>query len=359
MATESDAPGIRVASMDAATRFGVSRVIEPAGALPQNARRIDNTPVARAGELLCAVDWLNIDSASFRQIDEACDGDTERIAAHITQTVRERGKQHNAVTGSGGMFVGRIVAHGAGRDDAPAPGTAIASLVSLTLTPLVLDEILAVDRKRGRLQVRGSAILCASASFATLPHDLPVAAALALFDVAGAPLQTARRVRPGMNVLVVGADGKSGLLACAAARAAGGRVTALVPGAGSPGAALLHSAGLAERVVTADARDALGSYAVYAAVVPDLADLTVNCVNVAGTELASLLCTRDRGTVFFFSMATSFSAAALGAEGMGKDVDMFIGNGFAQGHAEFALAVLRHEPALLNYFVAQYGGTDA
>ena len=77
---------------------------------------------------------------------------------------------------------------------------------------------------------------------------------------------------------------------------------------------------------------------------PGLADLAVNCVNVPGTELASILCASDEGTVYFFSMNTSFTAAALGAEGAGKDVTMIVGNGFAKGHADIALQTLRDHP---------------
>jgi len=88
-------------------RVGSHRVIEPKGALPQTAWKLDNTPIAFENEILCDVEALIIDSASFRQISEACGGDASRIADSISATVTERGKQHNAVTGSGGMFVGR------------------------------------------------------------------------------------------------------------------------------------------------------------------------------------------------------------------------------------------------------------
>ena len=87
---------------------------------------------------------------------------------------------------------------------------------------------------------------------------------------------------------------------------------------------------------------------------PALADLVVNCVNVGGTETASILCCKDHGTVYFFSMATSFTAAALGAEGIGKDVNMMVGNGYAKGHADIALQTLRDHPALNDYFTARY-----
>jgi L-erythro-3,5-diaminohexanoate dehydrogenase len=40
-------------------------------------------------------------------------------------------------------------------------------------------------------------------------------------------------------------------------------------------------------------------------------------------------------------MATSFSAAALGAEGMAADVTMLVGNGYTPGHAALALDLYR------------------
>ena len=43
-------------------------------------------------------------------------------------------------------------------------------------------------------------------------------------------------------------------------------------------------------------------------------------------------------------MATSFTAAALGAEGLAADVTMLIGNGYVPGHADYALQLLRDDP---------------
>jgi len=80
------------------------------------------------------------------------------------------------------------------------------------------------------------------------------------------------------------------------------------------------------------------------------ADVTVVCVDVAGCEGGAILATAQGGTVIFFSMATSFSAAALGAEGMAADVTMLIGNGYAPGHADLALGLIRTTPALRTLF---------
>jgi len=344
----------------AGCRLGSHRVLAPAGVLPQAAWQLDNTPVIRSNEILCDVDALNIDSASFKQIADWCAHDPVAIGAHIMATVAERGKQHNAVTGSGGMFVGRVRAIGddlAGRDDI-AVGDTIASLVSLTLTPLVIDRVRGVDVATGRVWVDGQAILFETGLYARLPDDIPIDVALAVLDVAGAPAQVGRLARAGGAVCVIGADGKSGLLSCAAAHASvgpTGRVIGIVPDAGTPAARLLLEHGYADTVVEADARDALGTADAVARVLPGLADLVVNCVNVPGTELASILCARDEGTIYFFSMSTSFTAAALGAEGAAKDVTMIVGIGFAKGHAALALATLRDNPAILRYFTQRYG----
>jgi L-erythro-3,5-diaminohexanoate dehydrogenase len=87
-----------------------------------------------------------------------------------------------------------------------------------------------------------------------------------------------------------------------------------------------------------------------AAAVGDQVDVTVVCVDVPGCEHGAVLATRDGGTVVFFSMATSFAAAALGAEGLAADVQMLIGNGYVPGHAQFALQLLRTEPGVRALF---------
>jgi L-erythro-3,5-diaminohexanoate dehydrogenase len=342
------------------TRWGSHRVLEPLGVLPQAAWKIDSTPCALDTEIVCDVEALNIDSSSFRQIVQACDRDPHRVAEHIVANVLERGKQHNAVTGSGGMFVGRVREIGTGMRASCdlAVGDRIASLVSLTLTPLAIERVLRIDMDTGRLWVDGTAVLFESAPYARLPDDIPDDTALAVLDVCGAPAQVYRLAQPGQTVLVIGADGKSGLLVCARARervGLAGRVVGVLPDRSTDGARLLEKEGYVDVLVECDARDALATHGAAANVIPQLADLTVNAVNVTGTEMSSILCTRDGGTVYFFSTCTSFTAAMLGAEGVGKDVTMIIGNGYAPGHAHLALQTLRDRPALKEYFMKRYG----
>ena len=85
-----------------------------------------------------------------------------------------------------------------------------------------------------------------------------------------------------------------------------------------------------------------------------LADVVINVVNIPNTEMSSIIACKDGGLVYFFSMATSFTKAALGAEGIGKDVTMLVGNGYTKGHSEVALQVLREDERIRNLFAQLY-----
>jgi L-erythro-3,5-diaminohexanoate dehydrogenase len=314
-------------------------VLEPPGVLPQAALRLDAEPGIGPDEVRIAVERLNLDAASFRQLAEACGGDGNAVRAAVLDIVATRGKMQNPVTGSGGMLIGTVEAAG---EDSPlglAVGDRVATLVSLTLTPLrITDGLAGWDGRSEQVPARGTAILFARSLAAVLPADLPDPVSLALLDVCGAPAATARAVqRAGArSVTVLGAAGKSGCLSLAAARAAGaGELTGVVRDERE--AAALTAAGLADRVVVADATDPLA----VAGAVGDPAEVTVVCVDVPGAEHGAILATADGGTVVFFSMATSFSRAALGAEGMAADVTMLIGNGYTPGHAQLALELYR------------------
>ena len=338
--------------------FGTHRVLEPKGVLPQPALRVDND-FSRlfCGELLLHVDKLNVDAASFRQMIDARGRDD--VADAVLETVAARGKQHNPVTGSGGMLLGRVAQFDPRRSDAAslAVGMKIASLVSLSLTPLRIDRITGVAHDSAQFDVEGEAVLFASAPYAKLPDDLPERLALAALDVAGAAPQVARLVRPGHVVAILGAGGKSGILCAAEARRTGGN-TAFIVGveSSSSAAAELSALGLCDAVLEHDGRDAVGVRDGFLRATEGReADVTLSCVNVTDAEMSAILITRDRGCAYFFAMSTSFTKCALGAEGVGKDINLLMGNGYVKDNAESTLSLLRASPSVLALFEKRYG----
>jgi len=346
--------------------LGIHRVIEPPGALPQPAWKLDNTPVAGSTETLINVQKLHIDSASFTQIADVCERDPERIGCHILDIIAKRGKMHNPITGSGGVLLGTIeqLDEVFGKKHNLAIGDTIVSLTSLSWLPLHLEQIHAIHLERSEVEVTGKAIFFRSNPLAKLPADLPQNIVVAALDVAGAPARVAAMVQPGQRVTVLGAGGTAGLLTLCAIREQLGASGQLM--------AIEYSEQALRDVASLGVTDVLlqGNATRPLELIEQVqhacsgheyqADLTINVVNVPNTEFATILLTKPDGRILFFSMATSFTVAALGAEGMARAVEMHIGNGYMPDHGTVALQLLRDFPQLHTIFTQRFNpsGTE-
>lgn len=350
-------------------KFGTHRVIEPKGVLPQPANKVDNNmDEIWDNEILIDVQTLNIDSASFTDIlnyakQQAGEGASQEkimdeVKKEMLYNVELQGKHRNRRTGSGGMLLGKIEKIGDAIKDKVEvkEGDRIATLVSLSLTPLRIDEILAIRPEVDQVDIKGKAILFESGIYAKIPEDLPEKLALSALDVAGAPAQTAKLCQYGQNVVILGAGGKSGMLCCYEAKKRVGVTGKVIGLANSPKSTQrIKELGFCDVVESVKGMTPAEIYElVYKLTNGKMADVTINCVNVPDQEMTAILCTKDEGTVYFFSMATSFTKASLGAEGIGADVNMIMGNGYTKGHAEFTLQELRESDKLRKIFTELY-----
>ena len=350
-------------------KYGTHRVIEPKGVLPQPANKLDNNmDVLYDNEILIDVQTLNIDSASFTDIhnyakEQAGAGASEEkvmeeVKKEMFLNVELHGKHRNRRTGSGGMLLGKVEKIGdalKGKIDLKE-GDRIATLVSLSLTPLRIDEIIAIRPDVDQVDIKGKAILFESGIYAKIPTDMPEKLALSALDVAGAPAQTAKLCQYGQTVVILGAGGKSGMLCCYEAKKRVGVTGTVIGIANSPKSTQrIKDLGFCDIVESAAGMTPVQVYELVERLTNGkMADVTINCVNVPDQEMTAVLVTKDDGTVYFFSMATSFTKASLGAEGIGSDVNMIMGNGYTKGHAEFTLQELRESPKLRKIFEELY-----
>jgi len=338
-------------------KYGTHRVITPEGTLPQPALKLDNTMEVYDNELLIDVSTLNIDSSSYTQIKEQCKNNANDMKNMILAIVAERGKMQNPVTGSGGMLIGTVNKIGT---KFPAKhlkvGDKIATLVSLSLTPLKINNIKNLNPDSDQVDVDAQAILFESGLYAVLPNDIPEKLALAALDVAGAPAQVDRLVKEEDIVCIIGGGGKSGVLCCyQALQNVGANGKVIVVEYSPQNAQRIIDLNIATDVIIADATNVMDVYSKVMAITGGKGcDVTINNVNVPSTEMASILITKGQGTVYFFSMATSFTKAALGAEGVGKDINLIIGNGYAKGHSELTLNILRESKEIRSLFEKLY-----
>ena len=338
--------------------LGLHRVLDKEPKLPQAASRLDNSLPIYSNEILINVDHLNIDAASFVQMEKEGKGVPHFISNRVMNNTKEFGKQHNQATGSGGMLTGTVVQIGSQyRGNLKLKkGDRIATLVSLTLTPLTLEKILEVDAGTHQVRVEGSAILFEHSLATLLPKNIPEKIAMAALDVAGAPATVNAICKTGMTVVIIGAGGKAGMLSCVAAKkkvGARGKVIGIEPF--EKARADLKKLGVCHEILSVDATHPIAVLqAVEKASKGKLADVVVNVASVPNTEMGSVLSAKMNGTVLFFSMATSFSRVALGAEGIVSSAKLLFGNGYFPNHDRFALNLLRQNPRLLEVFEQRY-----
>ena len=289
--------------------YGTHRVISPKGVLPQPADVVDNTMEIYNNEVLIDVHTLNIDSASFTEISNRANGDVEEIKRIILEIVNTTGKHKNPWTGSGGMLIGRVAEVGPDYEGELKKGDKIATMVSLSLTPLKIDEIIEIRPEIDQVDIKGQAILFQS----------------------GILCCWQARKQVGINGTVICVDGFKKSINRA------------------------MSVNCADEYLVVNATDTIAMYEeIMDATEGKLADVVINVVNIPNTEMSSIIACKDGGLVYFFSMATSFTKAALGAEGIGKDVTMLVGNGYTKGHSEVALQVLREDERIRNLFAQLY-----
>jgi L-erythro-3,5-diaminohexanoate dehydrogenase len=180
--------------------------------------------------------------------------------------------------------------------------------------------------------------------------------ALAALDVAGAPAQVKNLVKEGDTVLILGATGKSGLMCSYMAKKMVGTDGKVIGQARNElRAEFLRESKFCHQIIIADVLNPTNVLEETLKINEGReVDITINCLSIPNSELSSILPVKDKGIVYFFSMATSFTKAALGAEGVGKDVTMIIGNGYTKNHAQITLDLLRESDTLRKIFDEKY-----
>jgi L-erythro-3,5-diaminohexanoate dehydrogenase len=212
-----------------------------------------------------------------------------------------------------------------------------------------LEEISSLDLHTGQARVRGHAILFSSGIAAPLPADFSEELSLAVFDVCGAPAWVKKKILPTDRVLILGM-GKAGLLSALAALEVIPRDSLWVCDVRGEATRAALRCGLGAHTVLADASSPVSFQESLHRSGSGLFDLVVNTCNVPGTEAASILAAKQGGRILFFNMATDFSRAVLSAEGIGREVEMVMGNGFASGHWQYALDLVRRNRDVWKFF---------
>jgi len=331
--------------------LGLHRVQKPSGFLPQAAKCLDASLPPYENEITVKVSMLQIDSASFKNLQNK----GTSIATQICDIVSKSGKMHNPETNSGGVFLGNVSYVGSKHSlhQKIHEGDSVISLVSLSLTPLHIEKVIEVDFDRERVLIDGHAIIFESGMISLIPKNFKEGVALAALDICGAPAQTKRLVKKGDTLLVLGL-GKAGKTIALQGELNGAHVLGIDP---DPEAVLWCQKNLKG---TFEKLDATNPVSVLEWVESKnrrslLPDIVISAVNAPGCEISAILPVKQGGQVLFFGMNTSFGRAVLGAEGIGKDVTLLMGNGYVPGHADLMFNLLQDHKVLREWFEEKFG----
>lgn len=204
----------------------------------------------------------------------------------------------------------------------------------------------------GQLEVDGYGILFETGLYARIPPAIPAHVFLPIVTEAGSGYQANLLCRPGMVAMVVGAAEKVGLVSLFSLRQKLGSTGLLIAVTMRPEILPeLQELDIIDRVLLVDdsnpltacrqIQDALGNLPI---------DLIVDCNSLPGSEMLSILVIREQGTVYFANPAAHYSVAGLGAEGIGKEMNLLFYRGYIKGHVDFCTQLLRQYPALAQCF---------
>lgn len=336
--------------MDYSSFYGINRALEPKLSPPYTAWRLDNTMELASTELLVDVHFLYINHVSFKELLEETELDEEKFVDRILEIVKQRGKLHNPVTGTGGTLVGRVLEIG---KDYPnyyhvSPGDTIITLASLSLIPLQIKRVLSVDYENAQIEVEGLGILSALLPLVKQPDDLPLNIVAAAMDEAGVPTRTFQIVKEDQRVLIIGADSKAGALSAHAAKDRLNGTGTLVGIVKTPDDyRRLSASGLFDEIICADAAH-LDTFvkATPLQQILDQFEVVINCSNSPGTELITMMSIKHRGIIYFATLSSDYKHTALCMEGLGKEALIIPYSGYLEGHAEYAFSLLRRFPFL-------------
>lgn len=327
------------------SQYGIHRVIEPKGVLPQPAWKIDNIMELHDDEALIAVKTISINSSSFRQICTQCENDIEKIKETILKIVDLRGKLHNPITDTGGVLLGEVKKIGSKYKNLYniEEGKDVILLTSLSFVPIKIYKITHIDMNSAQIEVEGECILFSSNPVYTVSDNMDEKYLMTILDEAGSCIQSWKIVNRGDKVLIMGAYGKIGLLCAFGVRhkiGNKGKIIGVVYSKKSK--EILKKYKIFDEVYICDATHPIESFEKLG--IDDeenLFDLVINCINTFNTESLSILCTKNKGTLYFASLTANYNSACLTAEGLGRSMNIIPYKGYAEGHSQFALKLFK------------------
>ncbi|MGN0712787.1 MAG: sigma-54 interaction domain-containing protein, partial [Anaerovoracaceae bacterium] len=329
------------------------RVMEPKGAVPATAWKLDNRRQIGPKEIRIRLEKVHIEWDNFNQICSYCGYDETRIKARIMQIIEERGKLHNPFTGSGGLFMGTIDEIGSEVDaEGLMVGDRVFSQSSITGMAMHIDRIMRLDFNYGQMECQGYVICFEATSLIKYTGEVSAKYLLTAIDEEGNFLGVRQAASEGMaeRAVIIGGNLVTTLLYAQILRDCSGestRVTAVLD---------KHSLGNLTETEIISAFQPVIEHTCFVDLSQPLdawkqirdeekndqpVDAVINLEDISGSETLATLLVREHGTVFYASLQNNYSVGILVADSMGKEVTPYALDGFDKDAYDYAVKLIQ------------------
>lgn len=330
--------------------FGSGRSVEPKGAIPVSAWKLDNSREIGQKELRLRIERVKIEEGSFRQLCSTYHYDEQKIRERLFQIIEKRGKLHNPSTNSGGICCGVIEAIGEDYDNPEnfQVGDKVICITSLTAIPMQLEKIEAIDFNYAQMNVTGYSILFETSPIVPYPEELGESYLLSALDESGSIVNVYNFAETGNRFLILGNNVLSVLLYAAAIRKKADKKSRVVAVLDNASRQILEEKKLEkvlakyiDKIYFADILSPMEDFQTIESQEKELFDISVNCANLLGAETISVLFTKDQGSLFFTSLINNYNLAILFAESLGKALKTYSLDEYTQNYDKFTVSLVR------------------
>ena len=328
--------------------YGTNRVLEPQHVLPTSAWRLDNSRALSEAEIRVDIKRIHIEGTSFKQICMEANGSEQRIRQKIMDIVIRRGKLHNPVTDTGGLFYGMVSEIGPRYDNYKEfrPGEEVVCNASLASVPIYIDKILSIDRAFGQIEIEGYAILYNEVPLVRRPEGIPINLLLFAFNESGTLSRISNTAVGKRKFLIVGNNLLSNLLFGYAVRKVAREDAEVVCLLDKKTDIVLRGKSINDLIARVFTEvhyvDILKPLECLEGLQADaLFDLSINCADIPGAETINILATKSGGTVVFANLINNYNIALYITESISRQLDIRCADGYLEAYDEFDIEIVK------------------
>ncbi|MBQ6401391.1 MAG: sigma 54-interacting transcriptional regulator [Firmicutes bacterium] len=330
------------------SNYGIDRVVSPPQVFPAAAWELDNSRELRKGEIRVSLRRVHIEGTSFRQMWQDAGRDEERLKEIISDIILKRGKLHNPVTDTGGVLYGVIeeIAPDYENGGGFAVGDEVFCNASLAGLPMAVSNITSIDPIHPQFEAEGYAILLPGVPILKKPADLPEDLLLFVFNESGTIYNVCKEAEGKKNFAVIGNNTLTNLLYGYTIRRAAGpeaKIYCFLDRNAEDPLQGKRIRELMDQVFDAEVRmNMLRPVSCLETLEPyPQMDLTVNCVDIPGSETINIMVTRSGGTVVFANFISNYNIALYITEAVSRELRIKCADGYILEYDEFDYDLVR------------------